>query len=90
VVWINRSNSKGFSGVPADAWQFRVGCYQVCEQWLKNRKGRKLSAEEIEHFRRMVAALAETIRLTEEIDEVIDKHGGWPEAFVKKAAGGKK
>ena len=26
-------------------------------------------------------ALAETIRLMKEIDEVIERHGGWPGAF---------
>jgi hypothetical protein len=27
--------------------------------------------------------LSETIRLMKEIDEVIEKHGGWPGAFAK-------
>jgi len=48
---------------------------------LKDRKGRALSAEEIEHYRRVVVALNETIRLMGEIDTVIEDHGGWPGAF---------
>lgn len=61
--------------------QFRIGGYPVCEKWLKDRKGRKLSKDDIEHYQRIVVAIAETVPLMKEIDEVIDKHGGWPAAF---------
>jgi HD superfamily phosphodiesterase len=43
-----------------------------------DRKGRALSYEDINHYRRVVAALAETIALMEQIDAVIAEHGGWP------------
>jgi len=48
---------------------------QVCEKWLKDRKGRKLSSDNIDHYQKIVVALAETIRLMREIDEIIP---GWP------------
>ena len=35
-------------------------------------------------YQKMVVAIRETIRLMGEIDEVIDQHGGWPDAFVTK------
>jgi hypothetical protein len=71
----------GFKGVPEAVWHFRFGGYQVCEKWLKDRKGRKLLKEDLEHYQKMLVALSETIRIMGEIDEVIDKHGGWPGAF---------
>jgi hypothetical protein len=52
--------------------------YQVCEKWLKDRRGRELSAEDILHYQKMVVALKETIRLMREVDRVIEVHGGWP------------
>ncbi len=52
--------------------------YQVCEKWLKDRRQRKLSYEDISHYENIVAALGKTIRLMKQIDEVIDAHGGWP------------
>ena len=64
--------------MPAAVWNFHIGGYQVCEKWLKDRKGRTLSAEDIEHYQRVVVALNETIRIMGEIDEVIEEHGGWP------------
>ena len=60
--------------------------YQVCEKWLKDRKGRTLSAEDIAHYQKIVVALAETIRIMAEIDKVIEKHGGWPNAFAPSRA----
>ena len=71
----------GFQGVPEEAWNFHIGGYQVCHKWLKDRKGRPLSDEDIAHYQKIVVALNETIRITAEIDEVIEAHGGWPTAF---------
>ena len=51
-------------------------CYQVCEKWLKDRKGRRLTEEEIEHYQKIVVAIKETIKIMEEIDGVIAGHGG--------------
>jgi len=62
-------------------WTFHIGGYQVCDKWLKDRKGRTLSRDDIAHYQKIVVALAETIRLMKEIDEVIEAHGGWPGAF---------
>ena len=63
-------------------WEFQIGGYQVCEKWLKDRKGRTLSKDEIAHYQKIVIALTETIRLMAEIDKVIEAHGGWPNAFI--------
>ena len=82
TVWIDKAQSTGFSGVPESVWNFHIGGYQVCEKWLKDRKGRTLTKDDIEHYHRIVVALSETIRLMAEIDQVIEKHGGWPGAFV--------
>ncbi len=72
-VWINKEQY--FGGVPEAVWEFKVGGYQVCDKWLKDRKGRTLSSEDIAHYQRIVVALKETIRLMKEIDAAITK---WP------------
>ncbi|MBI3430570.1 MAG: hypothetical protein HY050_11095 [Actinobacteria bacterium] len=81
-VWLNKGQTCGFRGVPEAVWNFYMGGYPVCEKWLKDRKGRTLSQDEIEHYHRIVVALNETIRVMGEIDNVIDAHGGWPAAFT--------
>ncbi len=75
-VYINKMQY--FEGVPPEVWNFHVGGYQVCHKWLKDRKGRVLSFEDIQHYQRVVAALAETIELMGQIDVAIEEHGGWP------------
>ena len=74
--------SSGFKGVPEAVWNFHIGGYQVCQKWLKDRKGRTLTDEDIAHYHKIVISLTETIRLMAEIDEVIETHGGWPGAFA--------
>ncbi len=84
TVWIDKAQTTGFKGVLEDVWNFHIGGYQVCEKWLKDRKGRTLSEDDINHYQKIVVALTETIRLMKEIDQVIEEHGGWPGAFLKK------
>ncbi|HEX3523003.1 MAG TPA: hypothetical protein VHT52_13055 [Stellaceae bacterium] len=50
---------------------------------LKDRKGRTLSHDDLAHYKKIVAALSETIRLMQEVDEVIEQYGGWPGAFAE-------
>jgi hypothetical protein len=81
TVWVDKAQTTGFRGVREEVWNFHIGGYQVCEKWLKDRKGRTLSKDDIAHYQKTVVALSETIRLMKEIDEVIEQHGGWPGAF---------
>jgi hypothetical protein len=72
-VFINRFQY--FEGVSPQIWEFHIGGYQVCEKWLKDRKGRTLSSDDIDHYQKIIVAISETIRLMREIDEIIP---GWP------------
>jgi hypothetical protein len=85
TVWIDKAKTTGFKSMREDVWNFHIGGYQVCEKWLKDRKGRTLSMDDIAHYQKIVVALAETIRLMKEIDEVIEERGGWPGAFTSAA-----
>jgi len=79
-LYINKTQY--FDNLTVDVWNFHIGGYQVCYKWLYDRKGRKLSKEDIEHYQKVIVALNETIRIMKEIDEVIAAHGGWPNAFT--------
>jgi len=96
TVWLDAAATKkgqpttpgtiGFHGVPEAVWNFYIGGYQVCEKWLKDRKGRTLTKDDIAHYQKIVVALNETIHLMKEIDEIIEAYGGWPGAFIKTEA----
>ena len=64
-----------FEGVKPEWFEFHIGGYQVLQKWLKDRKGRKLSNDDITHYQRVVVAIKETIRLMSEIDKAIPN---WP------------
>jgi predicted helicase len=65
-VYIN--NTQYFSNVPDVAWNFYIGGYQPAQKWLKDRKDRELSYEDILHYQKIIVALSETDRLMKEID----------------------
>lgn len=67
-VYIN--SDKYFSGVPEEVWEYHIGGYQVCEKWLKDRKGRMLSSEEITTYAKVVTAIAETIKIQGSLDSL--------------------
>jgi len=60
-IWINATQY--FDVVPAAAWEFFIGGYQPAQKWLKDRKGRALSFDDIKHYQRILKVLAETDRI---------------------------
>jgi predicted helicase len=65
-VYINQTQY--FAPVPQELWEYRIGGYQVLEKWLKDRKERPLTVEEIKTYCHIVTAIARTIEIQEEID----------------------
>jgi len=62
-----------FEGISREVWDYRIGAYQVMEKYLKDRKKRKLSLDEINHYMKMAKAIQLTIELQEKIDDVYKK-----------------
>lgn len=56
-------------------WEFDVGGYQVCERWLRDRRGMRLSNNDLTRYEQIIVVLTETIRLMEEVDGLIPS---WP------------
>ena len=73
-VYIN--STQYFEGVPTQVWTFYVGGYQVLHKWLKDRKGRTLSFDDLRHYGFIVSALFETMGTMREIDEAVEGAGG--------------
>jgi len=75
-IWIN--SEQYFANIPPHIWNFYIGGYQVCQKWLKDRKGRELSFDDLAHYQNIISILAETIATMSDIDQIIIKHGGFP------------
>ena len=57
-VYINATQY--FDNVPTEAWEQQIGGYRPAEKWLKDRKGRVLTQDDVSHYRRIILALAKT------------------------------
>ena len=68
TVWLNKTQR--FERVPETAWNFAVGGYFPAQKYLKDRKGRALSWNEIHHYQKIIVALVETAKVMEKIDAV--------------------
>ncbi len=70
-VYIN--NNQFFEGISPEIWSYQIGGYQVCDKWLKDRKERVLSLDEIQTYCRIVTAIHKTIEIQKAIDEVYEE-----------------
>jgi predicted helicase len=68
-VWINKQQY--FDEVPLTVWDFYIGGYQPAQKWLKDRKGRSLTYDEIEHYQKILTALHLTIEIQAQIDALM-------------------
>lgn len=66
-VYIN--DKQYFDKVPEIAWNFYIGGYQPAQKWLKDRKGKELSFDDIKHYAKIINALYLTNQLMQQIDE---------------------
>jgi hypothetical protein len=83
---VSINTTQYFGNVPATAWGTFVGGYQAAEKWLKSRKDRTLTYNDIQHYQRMIVALQEMSRLMIAVDGVVSSHGGWPFAVSAPAS----
>ncbi|HHT9160042.1 MAG TPA: type ISP restriction/modification enzyme, partial [Candidatus Brocadiaceae bacterium] len=62
-----------FEGVESEVFEYQIGGYQVCEKWLKDRKDKKLSLDDIKQYCNIVTAIRKTIEIQKAIDDIYPK-----------------
>jgi hypothetical protein len=67
-VYINKDQY--FEGVGEHIWRYDIGGYQVCNKWLKDRKGRILSLGDVKHYCKVVTAITKTIEIQKAIEVI--------------------
>ena len=67
-IYINKEQY--FEGVENNIWEYRIGGYQVLSKWLKDRKGKILSFDDVKHYCKIVTAIKETIGIQKSIDKI--------------------
>ncbi|HHT9114650.1 MAG TPA: type ISP restriction/modification enzyme [Candidatus Wunengus sp. YC65] len=56
-----------------EIFDYQIGGYQVCEKWLKDRKCKKLSLDDIKHYCNIVTAIRKTIEIQIIVDSIYPK-----------------
>lgn len=64
-LFINKNQY--FEGILPEVWKYQIGGYQVCEKWLRGRKEKILSLDDIKHYLKIVSALSGTIEVQKKI-----------------------
>ena len=67
-VWINKTQH--FAQAPKAAWDFYIGGYQPAQKYLKDRRDRALTQDEINRYQKIIVALVETAKVMKKIDAV--------------------
>lgn len=68
--WLYINEKQYFDGVKPEIWNYYIGGYQVLDKWLKDRTDKVLSAEDVNHYLKIITALNLTVNLQKEIDEL--------------------
>lgn len=66
-IFINETQY--FDAVPVSVWNFYIGGYQPAQKWLKDRRGRALTYDDIRHYLKILIALTETERLMQALEK---------------------
>jgi hypothetical protein len=80
------NDTQHFSNVPDWLWGMEIGGYKVLDKWLKDRRGRTLSWDDIVAFSQMTGALAASADLIGQIELALDGAGAWPFASIELEA----
>jgi predicted helicase len=67
-IYIN--GKQYFENVKPEIWNYHIGGYQVLDKWLKDRIGKILSAEDVNHYLKIISTLKYTMDLQKQIDEI--------------------
>jgi predicted helicase len=70
-VFINKTQY--FSDIDKNIWEYQIGGYQVMHKWLKDRKERVLTLEDIQVYIKIAKALQLTIEYQKKIDKLYPK-----------------
>jgi predicted helicase len=65
-VYIN--DVQYFDNVPPVAWNFYIGGYQPAQKWLKNKKNRTLTFDDLIHYQKIINILIQTDTIMQEIN----------------------
>ncbi|MEX0793595.1 MAG: type ISP restriction/modification enzyme [Pirellulaceae bacterium] len=79
VVWVDPETL--IEKIDETTWNMKIGGHQVARKWLKDRRGQPLNATDQAAYHQVIAALRQTSRIALEIQQVVDRQGGFDAVF---------
>jgi len=67
---ISINSDQHFGPVGRAVWEYHIGGYQVMGKWLKDRKDKSISLENIKHYCKIAGAIKQTIAVQKKIDKI--------------------
>lgn len=67
---IHINKTQYFNDVPLEVWEFQIGGYQVIDKFLKERKNRELSIDEVEKVTSIINTIAFSIEQIKKIENL--------------------
>lgn len=69
----NEINGQYFEGIPKEVWEFSIGGYKICKRWIEWRNKRNIYNSDIDHYKKILYSIKETIKYMNELDKLIPK-----------------
>jgi len=69
-VYIN--DNQYFDNISEEIWNYSIGAYQPARTWLKYRADTELSYDDIEHYKKIIFILSQTMVIQRDINEIIN------------------
>jgi len=79
AVWVDPETS--IARLDETTWNVKIGGHQVARKWLKDRRGKPLSAADQAAYLQILETLRQTSEIAMEIQRVVDRHGGFDQLF---------
>lgn len=65
-VYINKRQY--FSDIPENVWDYKIGGYQIADKWLKDRKGKVLTFDDLQHYIAVIGLIENSLEVQQKID----------------------
>ncbi len=70
---ININPNQCFLNVPTSIWEFSIGTYKPIQRWIKNKKGKLLSPDDIQYYQQLIIGMVEAGEVMQQVKKEMKK-----------------
>lgn len=69
TIYLNKAS--WIANVPESVWNYYVGSYLPVQKWIKDRKGKMITQDDLDYFIDIISNVYRILQITDELDEII-------------------